>query len=201
MLFLLVYVDDILVTGSDSTALQQCIHDLDKHFALETLGSVNYFLGFEAHRDKIGLYLTQSKYTIDLLTKAGMNDCKSCDTPVNLAVSFTDEGELFLDPSLYRTIVGSLQYLTYTRLDISFVVNILSQFLTTPKLQHWTVCKRLLRHLKGSIGLGLCFTSSPDMTLTVFTDADHAGFKVSRKSTSGIYVFLVSNLLVWSSRK
>ena len=80
MLFLLVYVDDILVMGSDPSALQTCIQDLDDHFALKALGSVNYFRGFEAYRDTEGMYLTQSKYTLDLLKKASMQDCSPCNT-------------------------------------------------------------------------------------------------------------------------
>ena len=133
VIFILVYVNDILITGSDSAALQACIHDLDAHFALKTLGSVNYFLGFEAYRDKSGLYLTQPKYVLDLLKKAAMADYKPCENPVNLVVSLTNEGEPFVDSSLHRTIVGSLQYLIYTRPDIAFVVNKLSQFLSNPK--------------------------------------------------------------------
>ena len=108
VLFILVCVDDILVTGSDLIALKACIHDLDTYFALKTLGSVNYFLGFEAHRDASGMYLTQSKYTLDLLKKERIQDCKPCETPVNLGISFIDKGDSFSDPSLYRTIIGSL---------------------------------------------------------------------------------------------
>ena len=76
MLFVLVYVDDVLVIGLDSLALQGCIHDLNTHFALKTLGSVNYFLGFEAYRNSTSIYLTQSKYTLDLLKKAIRHQCK-----------------------------------------------------------------------------------------------------------------------------
>ena len=133
VLFVLVYVDDILITGSDSLALQGCIYDLDTYFVLKTLGSVNYFLGFEAYRNSTGIYLTQSKYTLDLLKKASMQDCKPCSTPMTSGISLTDEGEVFTDPSFYRTIVGSLQYLTYTRPDIAFIVNKLSQFLSSPR--------------------------------------------------------------------
>lgn len=123
MLFVLVYVDDILLTGSDSLALTSCIRNLDTQFALKTLGSVNYFLGFEAYRDTSSLYLTQSKYVIDLLKKAAMSDCKPCSTPIVAGLSLTDEGESFSNPALYRTLIGSLQYLTYTRSDIAFTVN------------------------------------------------------------------------------
>ncbi|XP_052208544.1 uncharacterized mitochondrial protein AtMg00810-like [Diospyros lotus] len=202
VLFVLVYVDDILVTGSDSKVLKSFIRDLDTHFALKTLGSMNYFLEFEVHRDSTGIYLAQSKYIIDLLKKDAMQDCKPCSTPVNLGVFLTDDGELFFYPSLYRTIIGSLQYLTYTIPDIAFMVNKLSQFLSSPKQQHWLACKRLLRYLKGTVGLGLLFTPSPDdLSLTVYTDVNHAGCKVTRKSTSGLCVFLGKNLLIWSSRK
>ena len=82
MLFILVYVGDILVTGSNSIALQAYIQDLDTHFALKTLGYVNYFLSFEAYRDTTNMYLTQSKYTLDLLKKAAMQDYKPCATPM-----------------------------------------------------------------------------------------------------------------------
>ena len=137
----LIYVDDILITGSDNTALKSCIHDLDTHFALKTHGFVNYFLGFQAYRDGSGTYLTQSKYVVDLLKKVVMQDSKPCDTPIAAGVSLTDEGELFSNPSLYRTLIGSLQYLTYTHPDIAFTVNKLSQFLSSPKVQHWLVLK------------------------------------------------------------
>ena len=140
VLFILVYVDDMFVTGSDPIALRACIQDLDTHFAHKTLGFVNYFLGFEAFRDGNGIYLTQSKYTLDLLKKAAMQDCKPCVSPMNLGVSLTDKGDSFYNPSLYRTIIGSLQYLAYTQPDIAFVVNKLSQLLSSPKLQNWLAC-------------------------------------------------------------
>lgn len=91
-----------------------------------------------------------------------MQDSKPCDTPMAAGVSLTDEGELFFNPSLYRTLIGSLQYLTYTCLDIAFTFNKLSQFLSSPKIQHWLTCKRLLQYLKGTVGLGLVFTLSRD---------------------------------------
>jgi len=154
-----VYVDDILITWSNSIALQKCIQDLDDHFAIKTLGYVNYFIGFEAHKTANGLYLTQSKYVLDLLKKASMQDCKPCDTPLISGFSFTDKGEQFSDPTLYRNLIGSLQYLTHTRSDISFVVNSLSQFLSSPKMEHWLACKRLLQYLKEYNWFGASFST------------------------------------------
>ena len=100
VLFILVYVDDILLIGSDNTTLKSCIADLDTHFALKTLGSINYFLGFEAYCDTSGLYLTQSKYSLDLLKKANIHDCKPSATPMVSSVSLSDEGDIFPNPSL-----------------------------------------------------------------------------------------------------
>ena len=131
-----------------------------------------------------------------------MTDCKPCATPTASGFCLTDDGEVFPNPSLYRTLIGSLKYLTYMRPNLAFVVNCLSQFLTAPKLQHWTACKRLLRYLKGTLGYGLFFSPSPgDLTLLVYADANHAGCKITRRSTSGLCVYLGSNLIVWSSRK
>ena len=97
-----------------------------------------------------------------------MQDCKPYATPINLGVSLIDERDLFFDLSLYRTIIGSLQYLTYARLGITFVVNKLSKFFSSPKMQHWLACKRLLRYLKGTVGPGLLFApTSSDLSLTV----------------------------------
>lgn len=119
-----------------------------------------------------------------------------------VGTSLTNDGEVFSQPSLYRTLIGSLQYLTYTRPDIAFTVNKLSQFMATPKLQHWLACKRLLRYIKGTIGLGLVFTSTPkDLSLVVYTDVDHAGCPVTRRSTSGYCVYIGPNLVVWGSKK
>ena len=115
-----------------------------------------------------------------------MQDCKPCSTPMAAGISLTDEGESFSNPSLYRTLIGSLPYLTYTCLDIAFTVNKLSQFLSNPKSQHWLACKRLFRYLKGTIGLRLVFSPSPDdLSLQVYTDADHTDCKVTGRSTSG----------------
>jgi len=201
-LFVLVYVDDILITGSDSTALRLCFKDLDRTFALKTLGSVNYFLGFEAFRNTAGIYLTQAKYSMDLLKKAEMYDSKPCATPATFGFSLTNEGEMFSNPSLYRTLIGSLQYLTYTLPDIASVVNRLSQFLAAPKVHHWVACKRLLRYLKKTVGYGLLFSPSlGNLAISVYTNADHAGCKVTRRSTSGVRAFLGYNLIVWGSRK
>ena len=136
-LFLLVYVDDILVTGSSPADIKQLIITLHSTFALKTLGTVNYFLGFEAFRDSSGLFLTQAKYIADLLKKTNMADSHSCDTPIAAGTKLSlSDGVPFSDPTLYRSTIDALQYLTNTRPDISFIINKLSQFLVAPTLVH-----------------------------------------------------------------
>ncbi|KAK0605599.1 hypothetical protein LWI29_028589 [Acer saccharum] len=201
-LFLLVYVDDILITGSDSGAINKLISTLHNTFALKTLGQVNFFLGFEAFRDSTGLYLTQSKYVLDLLKKTNMLESKPIDTPIAAGTKLSlSDGIAFSDPTLYRSTVGALQYLTNTRPDISFVVNKLSQFLAAPTLVHWQACKRVLRYIKGTPHIGLWFQAASVFSLEAFSDADRASCIDDCRSTSGNCVLLGGNLISWSSRK
>ena len=120
MLFLLVYVDDILITGENSEYVHQVIKDLSAQFALKTLGSVNYFLGFEVTRTLFGLHLSRSKYAADLHLKTNMENCKPSPTPMCLKTKFSlEDSEAFSHPSLYRSTIGALQYLTMTSPDLA----------------------------------------------------------------------------------
>ena len=202
MLLLLVYVDDILIIGESQDDMQQIIKDLQIQFALKTLGSVNYFLGFEVIQTSSGLHLSQSKYAADLLQKANMAEAKPCPTPMCLSNNFsTIDSEFFSQPSLYRSTIGALQHLTMTRPDLSFSVNKLSQFLQAPTVAQWNACKRFLRYVKGTLSHGLFFKPAPFFALEGYSDADWASNLDDRKSVSGACIFLGGNLITWSSRK
>ena len=110
---------------------------MNRYFVLKDLGELNYFLGFEASRTSKGIGLTQSKYASDLLQKTNMADCTTCPTPMSIDAKLSQEDGDFTDPTLYQSIVGALQYLTFTRPNISFVVNRLSQYLIAPTIMHW----------------------------------------------------------------
>lgn len=128
-IFILIYVDDILVTGNDIAYVNDFVKKLDKIFSLKDLGSLYYFLGLEVYWDEFGIYLNQTKYVVDLLAKFGMSDCALVPTPmVTGRIISSLDGELLKNPTEYRRAIGSLQYLTITRPDISFAVNKLSQF-------------------------------------------------------------------------
>ena len=173
VVYLLVYVDDILVTGNDSQFISKLIQMLNGKFALKDLGSLSYFLGFEAKRSTYGILLTQSKYAHDLLIRTNMVDAKPCSTPMATGTKlFSEDSEAFDKPSLYRSTIGALQYLTMTRPDLSFPVNKLSQFLQNPSVRHWQACKRILRYVKGTLNHGIVFKSNGRLELEGYADAD-----------------------------
>ena len=141
------------------------------------MGSIIYFLGFEAHRNQHGIFLSQYKYVSKLLKKANMLHAKPCPTPISTGKKLSKEyGPSFDQPTIYRSIIRGLQYLTMTRLDISFSVNKLSQFLQKPTVNHWNSYKRVLRYLKGTSTYGLLFKPVDRMFLTSFSDANYANY-------------------------
>jgi hypothetical protein len=123
-LFLLVYVDDILITGSSPLAISQLISNLSQEFAVKDLGHLKYFLGIEAHQLPAGLLLSQSQYIFNLLQRTKMLDAKPVSSPMSSSQKLSlFSGAAYSEPSKYRSVVGALQYLSLTRPDISFAVN------------------------------------------------------------------------------
>ncbi|GKD59409.1 ribonuclease H-like domain-containing protein [Tanacetum coccineum] len=120
--YLLLYVDDIILTASSTALLQRIITLLHSEFAMTDLGSLNYFLGISAQRSKSGLFLCQSKFAEEILERAHMQHCNPCKTPVDTESKLGSDGDPVSDPTLYRSLAGALQYLTFTRPDISYVV-------------------------------------------------------------------------------
>ncbi|XP_019181984.1 PREDICTED: uncharacterized protein LOC109177137 [Ipomoea nil] len=137
----------------------------------------------------------------DLLGRLGMIDCKPLATPAAVTKAVTLSDELFDNPTQYRRVVGALQYLTITRPDLSYAVNRLCQFMHAPTVDHWSLVKRVLRYIKGTIHYGLRLTPSSSTTIHAFSDSDWAGCPIDRKSTSGFAVYLGSNLISWLSKK
>ncbi|XP_031282938.1 uncharacterized protein LOC116141598 [Pistacia vera] len=202
VVYLLVYVDDILITENAPDLITKVIQDLNSQFALKVMGPVHFFLRFEVKRNASGLLLTQSKYAQDLLEKANMAGCNPGSTPMTVGTKLSkEEGELFDQPTFYRSIIGGLQYLTLSRPDLAFTVNKLSQFLQHPTIAHWVACKRVLRCIKGTLNHGLQFTKHSHLELETYVDTDWASDINDRRSTSGYAIFLGNNLVQWSSKK
>uniref|UniRef100_A0A2N9E1A3 Reverse transcriptase Ty1/copia-type domain-containing protein n=1 Tax=Fagus sylvatica TaxID=28930 RepID=A0A2N9E1A3_FAGSY len=199
--YLLLYVDDIIITGNDSSVITSIISQLSTTFELKDLGLLRYFLGLQIDYTKSGFFVHQRKYLTDLLTKFHMIDSKAAPTPIVLTLAFTpSDDDVLPDPTPYRSLVGALQYATFTRPDITFAVNRVCQFMHKPTSTHFVAAKRILRFLKGTLDKGILFQPGP-LTLTAFTDADWAGDPSDRRSTSGITVFLGHNPITWVSKK
>ena len=206
MVALLLYVDDIVITGSDSAGINTVISELSMVFDMKDLGSLSYFLGLEITRVKHGIFLNQTKYASDLLVKSGMDTLKACSSPCLPHYHMTkDQGTPLKDPTPYRSIVGALQYLTFSRPDIAYAVNTVCQFMTSPTDVHYAAVKRILRYLQGSLQKGLFFSSNGALPNSVyikaFCDADWAGEVIQRRSTTGFIVYLGACPVSWQSKK
>ena len=199
---LLLYVDDMIITSDDMHGIQDLKHFLGRQFEMKYLGPLNYFLGLEVSSSADGYYLTQAKYTSDLISRASITDSKIVDTPIEYNCRLNShDGESLSDTTLYRQLIGSLIYLTVTRPDISYAVHVVSQFMAALRSPHYADVLKILRYLKGTIFDGLHFSSHSSLTLQAYSDADWAGDPTDRRSTTG-YCFLLSDSLIsWRSKK
>ncbi|GJX07799.1 ribonuclease H-like domain-containing protein, partial [Tanacetum coccineum] len=185
----------------DSVHPDYVIGWLHQEFSMIDLGSLNYFLGISVTRDSSGMFLSQKNYAVEILERAGMVSCNSSRTPVDTESKLGDTGDIVSDPTLYRSLAGSLQYLTFTRPDISYAVHQVCLHMHDPREPHLSALKRILRYVRGTLDYGLQLFSSSTTDLVAYTDADWAGCPTTRRSTSGYCVFLGNNLLSWSSKR
>ncbi|XP_071687751.1 uncharacterized mitochondrial protein AtMg00810-like [Rutidosis leptorrhynchoides] len=201
-ILLVVYVDDIVITGSDKEGIHGLKTFLSTQFQKKDLGPLKYFLGIEVSRNKRGIFLSQRKYCLDVLSDSGMINAKTCETPMIPSIKLkTDEGELLMNLEKYRRIVGKLSYLTLTRPDIAFPVSVVSQFLSSPRTSHWDAVTHILKYLKCTPGRGLLYQNHGHHTIEGFSDADYNGDPATKRSTTGYCVFVGGNLVSWKSKK
>lgn len=154
----LIYVDDILLTGNDSVFIKSIISQLSSSFPVKDLGPLHFFLGLEVKRDKSRLFLSQSKYALDLLKRTNMVGAKPCHSPACPSTKLVPgDGDFLENPTEFRSLVGGLQYLTWTRPEISFAVNQVCQHMQRPTTAHMTVAKRILRYIKGTVDHDILF--------------------------------------------
>ncbi|CAL5350327.1 unnamed protein product [Camellia sinensis] len=199
---LIVYVDDIVLTGNDSGEIPLLKKYLAKEFEIKDLGSLKYFLGIEVARSKDGIFISQRKYVLDLLKETGMLGCKACATPLEPNQKLgDDEGGEVVDKGSYQRLVGKLIYLSHSRPDIAVAVSIVSQFMHAPRQIHFEAVMRILKYLKSAPGKGLYFSKYDHLRVEAYTDADWAGSVTDRRSTLGYCTFVGGNLVTWRSKK
>ncbi|XP_050935067.1 uncharacterized mitochondrial protein AtMg00810-like [Cucumis melo] len=202
IVLLLLYVDDMIITGNDHQAIYDLQCYLGKHFEMKDLGNLNYFLGLEISSSSNGYYLSQAKYASYLLSRSGITDSTTSSTPLDPNVRLTSFDSVPLDnPTLYQQLVSSLIYLTVTCLDIAYAVHVVSQFMVAPRTIHFTIILHIIRYIKGTLGHGLQFSSQSSLVLSKFSNAEWMGDPTDRRFTTGYRFYLGDALISWRSKK
>jgi hypothetical protein len=200
--YLLLYVDDVVLTASSAHLLRNIIDQLLAEFSMKDLGPLHYFLGISVVRNSSGFFLSQHKYADELLDRANMLDCRPVSTLVDTHAKLSaDAGDPVADASEYRSIIGGLQYLTMTQPDLSYAVQQACMHMHAPRSHHLAMVKRILRYISGTADHGLHVHRSLTFDLVGYSDADWAGCPDTRRSISGYAVFLGDSLVSWSSKR
>ncbi|XP_035838298.1 uncharacterized mitochondrial protein AtMg00810-like [Helianthus annuus] len=205
LIVLLVYVDDIVVTGnshSEITNVKKCLSD---NFQIKDLGLLKYFLGIEVLYSDGSICLSQRKYCLELLNEFGYLGCKPVGTPIeqsHIVTAKTDKDKKILENVTgFQKLIGKLIYLSLTPPDISYTVQYLSQYMHKPCQSHLDITLRLLRYLKKCPGKGVMFRKTGSFELSGYVDSDWAKCTKTRKSVTGFGVFLGDTLISWKSKK
>ncbi|XP_071727267.1 uncharacterized mitochondrial protein AtMg00810-like [Rutidosis leptorrhynchoides] len=175
---------------------------LAREFAMKDLGNVSYFLGINVSRNSEGLFLNQTKYASEIIERVDLVNCNPVKTPVDTNGKLSSsKGKPYSNPTLYRSLAGALQYLTFTRPNISYAVQRVCLHMHDPRECHMDALKRIIRYIQGTLSFGMQLTKSSFQSLVSYTDADWGGCPDTRQSTSGYCVFLGDNLISWSSKR
>ncbi|KAJ9567533.1 hypothetical protein OSB04_003499 [Centaurea solstitialis] len=202
MLLVQIYVDDIIFGSTKDDMCKEFEELMHKKFKMSSMGELTFFLGLQVKQKPEGIFINQSKYVASMLQKFGMNDAKPASTPMETHKYLTAdvEGEE-VDVHHYRSMIGSLMYLTASRPDIMFAVCVCARYQVRPKESHLHAVKRIFKYLKGQPRLGLWYPNDSSFDLVAYTDNDYGGANLDRKSTSGGCQFLGGRLVSWQCKK
>ncbi|GJW04024.1 putative ribonuclease H-like domain-containing protein [Tanacetum coccineum] len=202
ILIVQVYVDDIIFWYTKKklcTEFEKMIH---KKFQMSSIGELTFFLGLQVKQKEDGIFISQDKYVTEILKKFGFSDVKTAYTPMETHKPLLKDADgEYLDKDMYRSMIGSLMYLTSLRPDIMFVVCVCARFQVNPKVSHLHAVKRICRYLKGQSKLGLWYPKDSPFDLVAYTDSDSTGASLDRKSTTGGCQFLGCRLISWQCKK
>jgi hypothetical protein len=195
-------MDDIIFGGSSYALVAKFYGTMSREFEMSMMGELTFFLGLQIKQTREGTFMHQGKYTKDLLRKFDMGEAKPLLTPMSTTTALDeDKGGEAMDQKEYQSMIRSLLYLTATRPDIQFTVCLCARFQSSPRTSHCQAIKRIMRYLRFTPKFGLWFSASSSLSLYGYSDADYAGYRVERKSTTRTCQFLGSSLVSWSSRK
>jgi hypothetical protein len=197
-----IYIDDIIFGSINQEFCEEFGDMMSQKFEMSMIGELSFFLGLQVKQTKDVTFICQSKYVNDLLKRFGMDNSKSIKTPMatNAHLDLDERGNP-VDLKLYRSMIGSLLYLTACRPDIIFSVYMCVRFQASPKEWHMMAVKRILRYLRQTSNLGLWYHKGAHFILIGYSDSDYTGCKIDRKSTSGTCQLLERSLVSWSSKK
>jgi hypothetical protein len=197
-----IYVDDIIFGSTKQSTCEEFSRIMIQKFEMSMMEELKYFLGFQVKQFQEGTFISQTKYIQDILTKFGMKDAKPIKTPMGTNGHLDlDTGGKSVDQKVYQSMIGSLLYLCASRPDIMLFVCMCARFQADPKEVHLRAMKRIMRYLVYTPKFGLWYPKGSTFDLIGYSDADWAGCKIDRKSTSGIFRFLGRSLVSWASKK
>ncbi|GJX20118.1 putative ribonuclease H-like domain-containing protein [Tanacetum coccineum] len=202
ILLVQVYVDDIFFGSTKKVLCTEFEKLMHKIFQISFIGELTFFLGLQVTQKDDGIFISQDKYVDEILKKFGFSTVKTASTPMETSKPLMkDENAKDVNVYLYRSMIGSLMYLTSSTPDIMFVVCACARFQVTPKVSHLHAVKRIFRYLKGQPKLGLWYPKDSPFNLEAYTNSDYAGASLDRKSTTGGCQFLKSILILWQCKK
>ncbi|GJT74728.1 putative ribonuclease H-like domain-containing protein [Tanacetum coccineum] len=202
ILLVQIYVDDIIFGSTKKELCDEFEKLMKDKFQMSSMGELTFFLGLQVQQKKNGIFISQDKYVHEILRKFNYSDVKSASTPTDLEKPLVQDRDADdVDEHLYRSMIGSLMYLTASRPDIMFAVCACARFQVSPKTSHLLAVKRIFRYLKGKPSLGLWYSKDSPLELIAYTDSDYAGATLDRKSTTGGCQFLGNRLISWQCKK
>nr|GEV47061.1 putative ribonuclease H-like domain-containing protein [Tanacetum cinerariifolium] len=202
ILLVQIYVDDILFGANNKDLCKSFEKLMKEKFQMSSIGELTFFLGLQVKQKKDGIFITQDKYVTEILRKFGLSEGKSASTPIDTEKPLlkNPDGE-DIDVHTYRSMIGSLMYLTLSRPNIMFAVCACARFQVTPKALHLHAVKRIFRYLKGKQDLGLWYPKDSPFDLIAYSDTDYVGASLDRKSTTRGCQFLGCRLISWHGKK
>jgi hypothetical protein len=202
LLIVLVYLDDIIFGCNKDSLVQWFSSAMESEFEMSMIGELSFFLGLQITQRSKGMFISQEKYLREMLKRFQLEDSKPVGTPMVTGCKLSKDDESpDVDQSSYRSMIGSLLYITASRPDIMHVVGMVGRYQVAPKQSHLLAVKRIFRYLKETMNYGLWYPKNQNFQLSVYSDANWANCMDERKSTSGGAFFLGDSLVAWLSKK